>query len=70
MSVASKGFIATYFPVENWLGIDKLAWPAASGSPIYDAKGAVIAILIKRGVNEGAGITFAHPIDSVTEFLR
>jgi len=68
--ITSKGFIASYFAIEDWFAIDKPAWPGASGSPVYDAKGYVIGILIKRGTNDGTGLAFARPIDPVLGFLR
>lgn len=67
--ITSKGFIATYFVIENWFGIDKPAWPGASGSPVYDVSGRVIGIMIKRGANDGAGLSFARPVEPILSFL-
>jgi len=67
--ITSKGFIATYFAIENWFGIDKTAWPGASGSPVYDSSGRVIGIMVKRGLNDGAGLSFARPIEPILNFL-
>ncbi len=68
--ITSKGFIASYFAIEDWLVIDKPVWPGASGSPVYDTRGYVIGVMIKRGANDGTGLAFARPIDPILEFLR
>lgn len=68
--VTSKGFIASYLPVDRELLIDKSAWPGASGSPVYDPRGNVIGILIKRGYDTAAGLAFARPSDFILDFLR
>jgi S1-C subfamily serine protease len=67
--ITSKGFIATYFPREDWFGIDKSGWPGASGSPVYDQKGLVIGLLIRRTASDAGGLGFARPIDPILEFL-
>ncbi|HEY0380551.1 MAG TPA: serine protease [Pyrinomonadaceae bacterium] len=68
--VTSKGYIASYLPIEQKLIIDKTAWPGASGSPVYDEKGKVIGLLIERGLNDAAGLSFARPADFILNFLR
>jgi len=67
--VTSKGYIAAYSGGDKKLLIDKSAWPGASGSPVYDADGKVIGLLIATGLAEGAGLTYAEPADVVLEFL-
>jgi V8-like Glu-specific endopeptidase len=67
--ITSKGYIAGYFPAEQWFGIDKSAWPGASGSPVYDTKGLVIGLMIRRTASDAGGLGFARPIDPILEFL-
>ncbi len=68
--VTSKGYIATYVDFRKELVIDKNTWPGASGSPVYDERGIVLGMIIKRGLDEGTGLAYARPADSIIEFLR
>jgi S1-C subfamily serine protease len=67
--VTSKGFIASYFPTDDLIAIDKSAWEGASGSPVYDVKGNVIGLLILRTAHPAGGLSFARPIEPILEFL-
>ncbi len=67
--ITSKGYIATYFAIEDWFGIDKSGWPGASGSPVYDPKGLVIGLMIRRTLSDAGGLSFARPIDPILAFL-
>jgi S1-C subfamily serine protease len=67
--ITSKGYLAGYFPREQWFGIDKSGWPGASGSPVYDTKGLVIGLMIRRTASDAGGLGFARPIDPILEFL-
>ena len=68
--VTSKGYIASYLTPKKELVIDKNTWPGASGSPVYDERGIVLGMIIKRGLDEGTGLAYARPADSIIEFLR
>jgi S1-C subfamily serine protease len=67
--ITSKGFIAGYYPRERWFGIDKSGWPGASGSPIYNVRGLVIGLLIRRTASDAGGLSFARPIEPILNFL-
>lgn len=67
--VTSKGYVAAYAAADKKLIIDKSAWPGASGSPVYDAEGKVIGLVIETGLAEGAGLTYSRPVDLIREFL-
>jgi V8-like Glu-specific endopeptidase len=68
--VTSKGSIASYIPSQKLFAIDKNVWPGASGSPVYDSEGKVIGLIIKGGINEGAGLAYARSTDYILDFLR
>jgi hypothetical protein len=67
--VTSKGYVASYLPVEQYVMVDKTAWPGASGSPLYLADGTVIGILVRTGKDQGGGLTYARTVELITEFL-
>lgn len=67
--VTSKGNIASYWPFEQLVLIDKASWPGASGSPLYIADGSVIGIVIETGKGEGSGLAYALSVAVITEFL-
>ena len=68
--ITSKGFIAGYYPQERWFGVDKSGWPGASGSPVYDVRGLVIGLLIRRTASDAGGLSFACPIEPILDFLK
>jgi S1-C subfamily serine protease len=52
------------------LVLDKGTWPGASGSPIYDADGNVLGILLQRGIADGTGIAIGRPTHFILKFLH
>jgi S1-C subfamily serine protease len=50
--------------------LDKGTWPGASGSPIYDDHGAVIGIMLARGLADSVGTSFGRPSHFIVKFLR
>lgn len=50
--------------------LDCIAWPGASGSPVYDSDGAVRGVLLSTGRDSSTGLSFARPASIVTAFLR
>lgn len=68
--ITSKGYLASYDAVQRKLIIDKAAWPGASGSPVYGPDGRVLAVIIERGDNVGAGLAYARPTDFLLDWLR
>jgi S1-C subfamily serine protease len=66
--LTSKGHIAALYP--NQLIVDKAAWPGASGSPVYTAKGKVIGLLTQAGRGIGSGLAYAIPSDPIMEFFK
>lgn len=67
--VTSKGHIASYLPSEQFVMVDKTAWPGASGSPLYLADGTVIGIVLRIGKDEGSGLTYARSVELIADFL-
>ena len=67
--VTSKGNIASLIEADQRIVIDKAAWPGASGSPLYLSDGAVIGVLIQRGINDGSGLAYARTSELIEAFL-
>jgi hypothetical protein len=62
--ITSRGFTSGYSDTRDEKGprdliIDKNAWLGASGSPIFLENGAVIGILVRRGIDNGAAWRWA-----------
>ncbi len=73
--LSSRLNIATYRGATDAEGsrdlvLDKWAWPGASGSPVYDARGVVIGLVLARGLADSIGISFARPGHFILKFLR
>jgi hypothetical protein len=49
--------------------VDKNAWPGASGSPIFLENGAVIGILVRRGIDNGSGLAMDRPASFIEKVL-
>lgn len=67
--VTSLGHLASLSLTDDVVLIDKSAWPGASGGPVYTADGGVLGVLILRGTNDGAGLAYALPSETVIKFL-
>lgn len=67
--VTSKGIIASYNARLQQVFIDKVAWPGASGSPLYVASGQVVGMVHKRGIGAVEGLAFARPAVLIRDFL-
>jgi hypothetical protein len=72
--LSSRGNVATYRAVADDNGprelvMDKGTWPGASGSPIYNAEGNILGIVLQRGTNEGVGMAIARPTSFILKFL-
>jgi S1-C subfamily serine protease len=72
--LSSRCDIATYRAATDSEGsrevvLDKGTWPGASGSPIYNEDGAVLGILLQRGLGDGTGITVGRPSHFILQFL-
>lgn len=73
--LSSRCNIATYRAASDAEGsrelvLDKGSWPGASGSPIYDEDGNVLAIMLQRGISDGVGISVGRPSHFIIKFLR
>ncbi|MGA3236900.1 MAG: serine protease [Bryobacteraceae bacterium] len=74
LPLTSQGSVAAYRGTTDDQGprelvIDKGNWGGASGSPIYLEDGAVIGILLERGIGESAGITIGRPASFIERML-
>jgi hypothetical protein len=67
--VTAKGSIASYNHEERLIIVVQSAWPGASGSPLYLEDGSVTGMMIKAGVDYGAGLSYALPSEAIIEFL-
>jgi hypothetical protein len=72
--ITARGTIATYWGMANEdhprdIVIDHSNWPGASGGPVYLANGKVIGLILKRGMNDAAGLAFARSAISIESFL-
>jgi hypothetical protein len=73
--LSSRCNIATYRGAIDTDGsrefvLDKGTWPGASGSPVYDDEGAVIGIMLARGLADSIGTSFGRPSHFILKFLR
>lgn len=72
--LTSVGVVAAYrnIPADGEpreIVIDKIAWPGASGSPIYLSNGRVVGIILQRGVGESVGIAVGRPAVFIQRLL-
>jgi hypothetical protein len=75
MIITSRGFTSGYSDTRDQNGprdliIDKSAWPGASGIPIFRGNGAVIGILVRRGIDNGSGLAVGRPASFIEEVLN
>ncbi len=49
--------------------IDTIAWPGASGSPIYTIDGKVVGMVRARGTGDGEGLSYGRPARFIQQFL-
>jgi V8-like Glu-specific endopeptidase len=63
MPLTSRGAIASYRTFGDTgrteMILDKSAWPGASGSPVFLSNGHVVGMIVRAGVNAGAGLAYA-----------
>jgi hypothetical protein len=52
------------------LVLDRPTLSGFSGSPVYLANGKVVAIILKDGKDEAAGVTIVRPVSVFREMLR
>jgi S1-C subfamily serine protease len=50
--------------------IDKIAWPGASGSPVYTEDGKVVGIMLRSGTDIATGISYARGSATMVGILR
>lgn len=67
--LTTTAHLAGYFPADDLFVLDTTNWGGASGSPIYDRHGRVLGILLMRGSDVTAGLTYGRPADSILTFL-
>ena len=67
--LTTTAHLAGYFPGDDLFVLDTTNWGGASGSPIYDKQGRVLGILLMRGSDATAGLTYGRPADSILTFL-
>jgi hypothetical protein len=72
--ITSRGFTSGYSDTRDEKGprdliIDKNAWLDASGSPIFLENGAVIGILVRRGIDNGSGLAMGGPASFIAKVL-
>jgi hypothetical protein len=72
--ITSRGFTSGYSDTRDEKGprdliIDKNAWLSASGSPIFLENGAVIGILVRRGIDNGSGLAMGGPASFLAKVL-
>src|SRR5205807_1529482 len=72
--ITSQGVIGGYQGAEESIGpkvmvVDKNAWPGASGSPVYNAGGKILGIVVQRGFNDATGLAFVRTSAFIDRFL-
>jgi hypothetical protein len=72
--ITSRGFTSGYSDTRDEKGprdliIDKSAWPGVSGSPIFLENGAVVGILVRRGIDNGSGLAMGRPASFIAKVL-
>ena len=70
--ITSRAFVAGYLnlgaPTSEIL-LDNGSWPGASGSPVYDERGYVVGMMVKRSLAAATGISYARTGKAIQGWL-